>query len=239
MWRCFHYAELASTNDTALALAAAGAGEKYAVSADRQTAGRGRRGRIWQSGKGNLFLSLALPFADKEGSAPVFVSSLALFAAVKSLDASADLALKWPNDVLLAGKKMSGILLERGKNDYMVIGIGVNLESAPAKETVLYPTTCLADAGITVTPAEFAKIYLRCFDEVFALWEKEGLPPLVEKWQTFARGLGQSIVVRLPKTEKTGLFAGLADDGALILQTAEGMEKITAGEVFFGDEAEK
>ena len=100
MWRYFEYEELTSTNDEALALTASAGGEKLAVTATRQTGGRGRRGRSWVSLEGNLFMSLALPFAAEKSAALVLISSLSLLEAVKEFDQNAGVKLKWPNDVL-------------------------------------------------------------------------------------------------------------------------------------------
>lgn len=231
MWRYFEYEELTSTNDEALALTASAGGEKLAVTATRQTGGRGRRGRSWVSLEGNLFMSLALPFAAEKSAALVLISSLSLLEAVKEFDQNAGVKLKWPNDVLLNGGKISGILLEKGAGGYMIVGIGVNLRASPAGETV-YPVTDLAAAGIKTDCRTFKEVYLRRFDALTDLWEQKGMPALTEKWLRHARGLGEPIVVRLPKTTKTGIFAGMNEEGMLILQTPSGREVIGAGDVF-------
>ncbi len=238
MWQHFDFNELTSTNDLALALSGSAAGQKLAITAVRQTGGRGRRGRSWVCLEGNLFLSLAIPFAAEQSAALVLASSLALLEAVKSLDQNADVVLKWPNDVLLNGGKISGILLEKGDAGYMIIGIGVNIKAAPAGGT-LYPTTSLDAAGINIDREEFKEIYLRCFDALMSLWSEQGMKVLVEKWQKHAKGIGQNITVRLPKITKTGVFTGLNDEGMLILQTPAGCEVIGAGDVFFDDESKK
>lgn len=175
MWRYFEYEELTSTNDEALALTASAGREKLAVTATRQTGGRGRRGRSWVSLEGNLFMSLALPFAAEKSAALVLISSLSLLEAVKEFDQNAGVKLKWPNDVLLNGGKISGILLEKGAGGYMIVGIGVNLRASPAGETV-YPVTDLAAAGIKTDCRTFKEVYLRRFDALTNLWEQKGMP---------------------------------------------------------------
>ena len=121
-----------------------------------------------------MFLSLALPFDLKNCGALVLVSGLALLQAVKQLDPAADIVLKWPNDVLLNGAKISGILLEKGVGDYMIIGIGVNLKAAPENGT-LYRVTSLLQAGIVTDCRAFMEKYLNCFDGLYALWAQKDL----------------------------------------------------------------
>ena len=183
-------------------------------------------------------MSLALPFAAEKSAALVLISSLSLLEAVKEFDQNAGVKLKWPNDVLLDGGKISGILLEKGAGGYMIVGIGVNLRASPAGETV-YPVTDLAAAGIKTDCRTFKEVYLRRFDALTDLWEQKGMPALTEKWLRHARGLGEPIVVRLPKTTKTGIFAGMNEEGMLILQTPSGREVIGAGDVFFDDESKR
>ena len=168
----------------------------------------------------------------------MLISSLSLLEAVKEFDQNAGVKLKWPNDVLLNGGKISGILLEKGAGGYMIVGIGVNLRVSPAGETV-YPVTDLAAAGIKTDCRTFKEVYLRRFDALTDLWEQKGMPALTEKWLRHARGLGEPVVVRLPKTTKTGIFAGMNEEGMLILQTPSGREVIGAGDVFFDDESKR
>ncbi len=235
MWQCLDYDELGSTNDKALELAEKATGGKYAVTAARQTNGRGRRGRSWIGMDGNLFLSLAFPFPAEKSAALVLMSSLALLEAVKQLTPSAAVVLKWPNDVLLNGAKISGILLEKGADGYMVVGIGVNVRAAPAG-SVIYPVTSLAAAGIETDRQAFKEIYLRQFDGLMDFYAKEGMAALVSEWLRHAAGVGKKISVRLPKTIKEGIFSGLDEEGRLILQTVTGAEIISAGDVFFKDD---
>ena len=134
-------------------------------------------------------MSLALPFAVEKNAALVLISSLSLLEAVKEFDQNAGVKLKWPNDVLLNGGKISGILLEKGAGGYMIVGIGVNLRASPAGETV-YPVTDLAAAGIKTDCRTFKEVYLRRFDALTDLWEQKGMPALTERWRRHARGLG-------------------------------------------------
>ncbi len=235
MWQCLDYDELGSTNDKALELSGLAVGEKYAVTAVRQTNGRGRRGRSWIGMDGNLFLSLALPFPAEKSAALVLMSSLALLETVKELAPSVATVLKWPNDVLLNGCKISGILLEKGANGYIIVGIGVNVRAAPVND-MIYPVTSLTAAGIETNRQTFKEIYLRQFDGLMGFYIKEGMPALVSRWLRHAAGVGKKIFVRLPKTIKEGIFSGLDREGRLILQTVSGIEIVSVGDVFFKDD---
>lgn len=232
-WFWKDYAVLSSTNDKAQQLSETGAGKCYVVSAAKQTAGRGRRGRDWSCLEGNLFMSLLLPFKLADCGILTFMVSLALLQTVKSFDGNAEAALKWPNDVLLRGKKISGILLEKGADDYMVAGIGVNLKKAPELPNMVYSAGCLADAGITVERKEFLQRYLCALNALLRQWRSEGNSAIVRQWSAAAIGVGTEIAVNLPRERKTGVFAGVDDNGMLILQTASGCEIIGAGDVFF------
>ncbi len=233
MWHFFEYDEISSTNDQAKALTA-NEKEKFVVIAKNQTAGRGRRGRNWKSFEGNLFFSIALPNQEQQNTALVLISSLAILETIKKLDNHIKVELKWPNDVLLNDKKISGILLEKGQREYMIIGIGVNIKISPVSEDLIYPVTSLAEEGIKISPQSFMTTYIYFFDKLINTFEREGMIFIVREWMKYAKGVGSNIIVRLPKTDKEGKFAGLADDdGSLILQTSSGKEKITVGDVFF------
>ena len=162
--------QVASTNDEALRLAAEGADEGTLVTASRQTAGRGRRGRAWQSDEGNLFLSLVLnPKGGLRAAGAVgFAAALAITDAIAGLmGRDAGLALKWPNDVLIGGRKASGLLIERAvcaEDDVLVLGVGINLVSHP--DDTRYPATDLSAEGageVAVSKAlqEFCMAFLR------------------------------------------------------------------------------
>ena len=238
MWNCVEYEQLGSTNDKAKELTLTAHGQKLAVTAQIQTAGRGRRGRTWQSFDGNLFLSLALPFELKDCTALVFMTSIALLQTIKNLCSKADVKLKWPNDVLLNGAKVSGILLEKGEGDYMIAGIGVNLKTAP-KTDIIYPTISLNDIGVDITPLAFRDKYLENFDALCEIFAKQGIVSIAKIWQTYAKGIGNKIIVKTAKEEKKGIFVGLNDNGMLMLKTPEKIEIISAGDVFFVDDERK
>ena len=146
------------------------------------------------------------------------------------------LAYKWPNDVLVRGKKLAGILLESemdraGAVEFVVIGVGVNLTTMP--DGVEYPATSLAAEGVAgVTPALLLEGFARHFDGWAGRWRAGGFAPVRSAWLARASGIGAAIRVRLDRATLAGRFADLDDDGALVLDAAEGRRRIAAGEVF-------
>jgi BirA family biotin operon repressor/biotin-[acetyl-CoA-carboxylase] ligase len=247
-FRLYRYATLGSTNDEAKTLARAGAPDGTIVWADEQTAGRGRRGRRWLSPPGNLYLSLVLrPEGAPARAAQLgFVAALGLGDALRPLVLGKTLAAlggpalnlryKWPNDLLANGRKLAGILLEsetsaKDRVDFVVLGIGVNIISAPAD--VEFPATSLVAEGVAgVTPADVLEGFARHFAGWARRWRAEGFAPLRLAWLEGASGLGERVRVRLDHDTLFGRFQGLDDDGALVLDAADGRRRIAAGEVF-------
>lgn len=233
-WWWQDYDELGSTNDEAARLSATPPAPFYVVTARRQTAGRGRRGRKWVAADGNLFMSLALPLEMKDFGALVFIVSLALLETIKFFDGKAEVKLKWPNDVLLNNHKISGILLEKAERDYIITGIGVNIISAPpVSDQLLYQASCLADAGIKVSRTDFLCAYLKHFNRRIALWKTEGFAAIRELWLQNVKGLNEQIIVNMPDRSKNGIFRGVDANGMLLLECDDKIEKIYAGDVFY------
>lgn len=222
-----------STNDDVAALARAGAAEALWLRADAQTGGRGRQGRAWVSERGNLYASTLVRILAGDPPAP----SLALTAAV-ALDelavALADpgrLQLKWPNDLLLDGAKLSGILLERA-GDAVVIGFGINLAHHP--RDIDRAAISLAAAGIAPPqPDAFLFDLAAALARWLARWRGEGLAPVRRRWLERAHPVGTALKVRIPGGPAVeGLFDGLAADGALRLRLADGSVHVMhAGDV--------
>ncbi len=238
-WRLVWRETVGSTNEEAKSLARRGAAEGTLVSALAQTAGRGRRGREWRSPPGNLYLSLVLrPSCPPDRAAQLgFAAALAVADALGALVPElAGLAGKWPNDVLLDGRKVAGILLEseigEGQNlAFLVVGVGVNLISAPPD--VEFPATSIASQGYRPSePAALLEAFARHFDAWLRCWRKVGFAPLRAAWLARAVGLGEPIRVRLENATLYGRFADLDHDGALLLDTADGLRRISAGDVF-------
>ncbi|MDP1026105.1 biotin--[acetyl-CoA-carboxylase] ligase [Sphingomonas sp. KR1UV-12] len=225
-------ADTGSTNADLLALAQAGAGEGMWLRADRQSAGRGRQGRDWASPAGNLYASVLVRLRPSDPAA----ATLALVAAV-ALDETVgtflpDRArLKWPNDLLIDGAKLSGILLERAA-DAVVIGIGVNLAHHP--DLPDRPATSFSAAGVAVEPAMFLDVLAEIFSRWLSRWRGEGLAPIRARWLERAHPIGTALTARLSDgTAIDGLFDGLDPDGALNLRLASGERRVIhAADVF-------
>lgn len=233
---------LPSTSDLCLARARAGEPEGLAVLAYRQTEGRGRERRIWQSGVGNLALSVLLRPGEAEAGALGRWSLLAGVALHQTLQtylgAGRRLSLKWPNDILFDGAKLAGILAEsetdaNGRARFIVFGFGVNLLEAP--RITGRATTSLREAGgFAPSPEEVAGQLLLSL----AIWRRrladEGFEAVRTAWLAAGPGLGDPMRVRLGGTERQGRFAGLNGEGALLLAGPSGITVITAGEVLEG-----
>ena len=203
--------------------------------ADRQTAGRGRLGREWQSPEGNLHASTLVRLRPHDPAA----ATLALVAAVAVEEAGSVylppetgvLSLKWPNDVLLDGAKLGGMLLERG-GDAVVIGIGVNLANHP--DLPERPTTSLAAHGVTVAPTAFVETLAEAFARWLDRWRAIGVAPVRDRWSARAHPVGTALTARLPDGARIdGLFDGIDADGALTLRLADGERRVIhAADVF-------
>ena len=237
-FRLERFDRIDSTSDEAKRRASAGAEEGTLIWALEQSAGRGRRGRAWHSPRGNLFCSLVLRprSAAAEAAQLGFAAALAVAeACARALPADADIRCKWPNDVLLGGAKVAGILLESRADaehglDWLVLGIGINLAAHP--EGTEYPATSLAAAGATVTPEAMLPILAERLLAWYDTWRRQGFAPLREAWLARAFGLGAAIRVRLAAAEFGGRFAGLDEHGLLLLDGADGRKRIAAAEVF-------
>ncbi|MCG8505011.1 MAG: biotin--[acetyl-CoA-carboxylase] ligase [Sphingomonadales bacterium] len=234
-----HFTEIGSTNDEAKRAAETGEPGNLWVVADRQTAGRGRRGRGWVSGLGNLFASVMIrPAAAPEASGLLsLAASLAVHDALASLTGSGDaLTCKWPNDVLLNGAKVAGILLESassgGRIDWAVIGIGINVAYAPSG--LPYPAASLRDAGFAGLSA--ADVFAALAQSVAVRigdWEAGSGEGLRDAWLARAHGLGGKITAHVGTATVAGTFEGLDSDGTLIVrEAAGGVRRIRSADVF-------
>lgn len=233
--------EIDSTSREAARRAAAGEFGPVWLHSDTQTAGRGRSDRVWDSARGNLFATLLMPFEGAVGTAALrsFTACLAVARTLDALIGAPErVTLKWPNDALLDGRKVAGVLLEAGevkRQRWLSIGIGVNLAHAP--ETARWPTVCVAD--VTDAPAPEPLAALALLSDALAEEERHlregGFALTRERWIARAARLGEQIEARLPLETLAGRFDGIAGDGALLLGMADGQRRIAAADIHFPD----
>ncbi|MDK3016209.1 biotin--[acetyl-CoA-carboxylase] ligase [Pseudodonghicola flavimaris] len=209
-----------------------------------QTAARARRGRNWDSPRGNLYSTLVYNpgCGPQQAALRSFVAALALFdACVAVIGRAEGLALKWPNDVLLNGGKLAGILLESlslGPDRlYLAVGIGVNLADAPPVEAVepgaVRPVSLAGETGVLITPDDFLIELALAYDRYEAQLSTEGFAPIRSAWLARAARLGEQIVARTGTSETVGIFETIDTDGQLVLSTASGRVRIPAADVYF------
>lgn len=231
------FATIDSTNAEAKRRALSGQRGPVWLRADAQTSGVGRGGREWYSPSGNLFATLLTPFAGELRHAAL-VSFVACLAVADTLDAcvpASKVSLKWPNDALLDGKKVAGVLLEAGGEEgkhWLAIGIGINLTEKPAK--FRWPPIALADVvSPPPSPAAALEVLSRSFDHWLRCFETSGFSPVREAWLARAAHIGQRIEARLANATHSGIFQGLGDDGSLLLAGDHGDMRITAADIHF------
>lgn len=236
-------AEVDSTLNEAARIADDLAGPEW-ILALRQTQGRGRRGRDWKDPKGNFAATLVMrpEGAPDQAALRSFVAALAVYdACVAVTGRSEGLSLKWPNDVLMKGGKLAGILLEsagRGQGvNHLFVGIGVNLIETPMQEWLepgaVYPVSLLAETGVQVDPETF----LEAVAEGFARYEQQfltyGFEPIRTAWLERAAKLGEVITARTAGFETEGTFETVDASGNLVLNTAKGRVSIPAADIYF------
>ena len=234
------FEEIDSTNEEARRRALAGERGPVWIWARRQTAGRGRRGRTWESPAGNLMTTLLIApgVGASEAARLSFVAALAVHDLAARYARHAAVRVKWPNDVLVNGRKVAGILLETAGEEslgvlpWLAIGIGVNLVHGPAE--ALFPATTLGEHGPAPSADEALAELAEAWETRFRVWRVSGFAAIREAWLEVAAGLGQPIEVRLAGETLSGRFETLMPDGALSLLLPSGSRRaITAGEVFF------
>ena len=233
-------ASIDSTNDEAMRRARDGVREPVWIAAREQTKGRGRQGRVWQSPQGNLAASLLLIDPAPMACAPQlgFVTGVALvFAVADLLPASVSAQLKWPNDLVVNGAKLSGLLLEATQladgHLACVVGIGLNIESHPAD--LPYAATSLRELG-SEARVELALERIRAHMSVWlSRWQRgENFAAIREAWMRHAAALEEPVQVRSSNGIQSGIFRGLDAAGQMILETDIGRQTIAAGDVFLG-----
>jgi len=214
------------------------------ICALEQTAARGRRGRAWENPKGNFAASLVFRPADPPARVALrsFVAALALQEAlIAATGRATGLSLKWPNDVLLNGGKLAGILLESigqgAQVDHLIIGIGVNLREAPDAGAVepgaVRPACLLSETGAEVSPEDFLDLLALAYARLEGQFTTFGFAPIREAWLQNAARLGEVITARTATTETTGTFRDMDMEGNLVLETAKGQSRIAAADIYF------
>lgn len=226
-----HYETIGSTNDEARRLAIEGAPHGTVLHADEQTAGHGRLSRKWFSPPGNLYLSILL----RTGTPPARAAELSFVAALAVADTVEALLprrirpmLKWPNDVLVSGAKIAGILLEQ-EADATILGIGLNVLQAPSNAS--YNTTTIVACGGIASVASARDILLDRFGSHLGIWHADGFASIRTLWLERSYPLGAAIRVSAQGESIEGAFGGLDQDGALLLDTAEGRQRVLAGDI--------
>ena len=226
-----HYSSIGSTNDEALRLAAEGAPHGTVVHADEQTIGRGRLSRRWQSPPGNLYLSIILrPDVPPERNAEIgFVAALAVADAIDTmLPRQHRATLKWPNDVLVRDGKIAGILVEL-VNDAVILGTGINVLRPPGD--VSYNVSTIVGCGGLATVDGTRTALLSALSEWLGTWQGDGFAPVRTAWLARAHPAGTALRVTIGDRVIEGGFADIALDGALLLDTEIGRQRIVAGDV--------
>jgi BirA family transcriptional regulator, biotin operon repressor / biotin---[acetyl-CoA-carboxylase] ligase len=251
-YELYNHQSIDSTNDEAKRLIASGCKSNFIITAKEQTKGRGRDGRVWSSGAGNLYMSLALcnpiccahrhPELDsgsKRGADKIlnqvqdddnktdfcFISGLALAQSI----GTQNLFLKWPNDLILNDKKLAGILIESISN-YLIIGIGVNVAVSP--EDINRPATNLLKEGINIPPEKLLKNIIKNFEKYYILWKTQGFEPIRKLWLERAYRLNQEIGFNYKGVLISGIFKDIDDRGNIIIKdSTDAMYKFEIGEV--------
>ena len=212
------------------------------ILAHEQTAAHGRRGRAWTSPRGNFSATLVLKVSGDPAQAALrsFSIAVALRQTLAMTVPAKQLTLKWPNDVLLGGGKVAGILLETtvqdGGIDWLAIGVGVNLAAAPSVdqvETLAVHPVAVSDFGPAHSPQDFLFWLASHFAEQEQMFQEFGFAPIRRLWLNHAARLGETITARLPNEDVTGRFETVGENGYLVLNTPKGPRQIAAGDVFF------
>ena len=206
----------------------------------QQTQGRGRLGKHWDSPLGNLYSSLILrPDISLKNAAQIgFVAALAIYDALGNIGPPGhQIHCKWPNDILLNGKKVAGILLESESQmdekllDWLILGVGINVEYHPNNTALA--STSIRGEGWTNSVEETLQAFCRSFLSWSNRWIEDGFEEIRKNWLWRSIGKGEKLKVNINGKTETGIFHDLADDGALLLSKNSEVLRVTAGEVFF------
>ncbi len=239
-YQLYLFDELPSTNDHLKELADSGYAHKSIVCARSQSKGKGRLGRSWVSAKGNLFISyLFRPDVTLEKAGELsFVASLAVANVLSKF--TDKVACKWPNDILINRKKVSGVLLEtklNGENnlEYIVMGIGINLRTNPTDTP--YQATNLNDelgGKFNTDLLKIIELLTNEIETVYTIWNNESLSSILDNLRRYMIGIGEKIEIRRPTGNDKGILLNITDKGLLVLEKTNGeIEEISVGDVFW------
>jgi BirA family biotin operon repressor/biotin-[acetyl-CoA-carboxylase] ligase len=233
-----HFVSVASTNDLAKDLARQGYPEGSVLVAETQTAGRGRLGRVWESPPGTgIYLSVILrpPLPPAELPKLTLTAAVAVVGAIKEATGVAT-GIKWPNDILLAGRKLGGILTEMetesDRMSHVILGVGLNINTAVFPEHLAGLATSLAGAGRPYSRLGIVRAFLRTLDGLYGRFLGQEFPDILDQWRRAAVTLGRPVTIRQGGREISGLALDVAPDGALLVEKPGGeVERVISGEI--------
>ncbi len=226
------YGVLDSTNAEAIRLAQTGECGPLWIMAARQTAGRGRLGRVWISQPGNLFATLLIGAETSRSAQTGFLAGIAAVDVIRTYVSAERVRLKWPNDILIDGRKCAGVLVERAHNRAVAVGIGMDLVHAPAE---IDAVSLLSACGAAPEPDDVLIGLANHMQGWLTLWQDAGFAPVREAWLKRAAGAGEFIRARTPQRTIEGMFQAIDQDGALLLRDSGGVcHRITAADVCYG-----
>ena len=205
------------------------------VSAKVQTNGRGRLGRKWEGYDGNLFVSFAYEILTKNIGHYAIMSALAVLQTIRFFAPDISVLIKWPNDVLVNEKKISGILFEKGPENYWIMGIGINVAKTPQIKNLLYEATSFHDLNIEINRLDVLEKLIGEFDKLKTLYEVKGFNEIKCLWLDNCYGRDKKVSIIQNGNETTGVLRDLDDKGNLILKTQQGFKTICAGDLFKKD----
>lgn len=233
--------ELGSTNDMARQLLENGNSAPFWVIANKQTSGRGRRGKIWYSIAGNLFASGIYKFENNLKVLPIlsFVMAIALKRSFEKYVNNSRIALKWPNDIYIDEKKISGILLEHltyNNKSHIIFGIGINLVSSPLNidQDTINLFSCIENGENLPLKNEFLNEIIANFENLIEEFNKNGFENIRIEWLNNAYKLGCNIKANIGTNEIFGIFETINENGELLIRDSENIiHSINSGDVFF------
>ncbi len=226
------YEMLDSTNEEARRLARAGEQGPLWITAAQQSAGRGRHGRAWASEQGNLFATLLTEAAPSQSAQAGFVAGISVVDVIADYLPGQSVKLKWPNDVLVCGRKAAGILVERVSDRLIAVGIGIDLAHCPQG---INAVSVAELTGSAPDPGEVLACLASRMIHGMEVWRRDGFAPIRDAWIARAGGVGDMIRAVTAQRPYDGIFEDLDRDGALLLRDENGTShRITAADVFYG-----